>query len=91
MMSMLPAVMASIPQVPQQSIMISQSYEYSFVGLEPFENREDRYEVLASRNSKVRYAMLVDTGAQDNLVGWQWLNRFLTAFSLPAEWTKSSA
>ena len=51
--------------------------EWSFQGLEPFENREERYDQLLSSFGRLRYALVVDTGAADSAVGGTWVDDFI--------------
>ena len=64
----------------------------SFVGLEPHYERESRYDTFTCR-SRQRFAVLVDTGAQDNVVGGDWLDRYLKTNGLESSthWAEHSA
>jgi len=58
--------------------------------LEPYEDREARWSSFSAQ-SRQRFGALVDTGAENNLCGSNWLTRFTTAFQLAVMWTASSA
>ena len=56
---------------------------FSFCGLEPFEGREARFEALYSGNGKIRYGLIVDTGAEDNACGSKWIDAYIRDVIVP--------
>ena len=54
------------------------------------EVREARWTCFSAQ-SRQRFGALVDTGAENNLCGANWLSRFAEAFKLAIMWTESSA
>ena len=50
------------------------SHPDMFVGVEAFSDRETRYNVF-NASSRLRFGLLVDTGAPNNVVGEEWLQR----------------
>ena len=50
---------------------------WSFEGLEPFENREVRHSFLSESGGRSRFALVVDTGAEDNATGALWADSFI--------------
>ena len=64
----------------------------TFVGTESYYNRAERYDVF-SASSRLRFGLLVDTGAPDNVVGEEWVNRISKEHNLAHEirWKKHSA
>jgi hypothetical protein len=63
-----------------------ESHQDSFVGLEVFETREQRYDVFTAK-SKQRFGLMIDTGAPDNCVGEDWLLRLCAAHSICINYT----
>jgi hypothetical protein len=57
-----------------------------FVGMEPLdaEMRESRFKMF-SINSRVRYAIMLDSGAPRSASGMRWMNRFVKEFELENE------
>jgi len=56
----------------------------SFVGMELFDNRPARFDALYEKKAKVRYGLMLDTGAEENLCGSAWFNRFSKEYDLNA-------
>jgi len=64
----------------------------TWVGLEPRNDRDERWAFLASlkKEIKQRFGFLVDTGAPESAVGKEFLSRFLAAYELDqwSEWNE---
>jgi hypothetical protein len=75
-----------------QQYLQTQDAESTFVGFEPFDSayRIKRWEQFTA-TTKTRYAMLVDTGAPSSAAGINFVNTYLNAFNLTAEWIPFSA
>ena len=59
---------------------------YTYVGLEEFDGREDRWQALSAHSSaRQRYALIVDSGAEDNVSGSYFLERFIVEVLKPKE------
>ena len=65
----------------------------SYVGLEPQWDRSDRWETYVAAGGRQRYGILVDSGAQSNIVGETWLRRFVQDNGIEhlVKWERSAA
>ena len=52
----------------------SNQHHDSFVGTESYFNRAERYSTF-SADSRLRFGLMIDTGAPDNVVGEEWVRR----------------
>ena len=64
----------------KQNNMI-ETHQDCWVGVESQYGREERYCVFG-KSSRIRFGLMVDTGAPDNVVGGEWLNRFCDSHEL---------
>ena len=56
---------------------------WTFEGLEPFEDRESRHSFLSNNDGRSRYALVVDTGAEENATGALWADSFIERILQP--------
>ena len=55
----------------------------TFLGLEPFEDREARWHTYASLGYKQRFGLLVDTGAPESAAGMAFIQAYIEAHTQP--------
>lgn len=89
-----PISSASIfPCFPSSSNSTASMYPMSFVGLEEYSNREERWAYLAKQQvTRQHFGILVDTGAPQSAAGMSWITRFIACFNLhqSVRWEKCS-
>jgi hypothetical protein len=82
---------ASCPVFPVFGVNDTALNHISFVGLELFDNRPQRFETLLQHQASVRYGLMLDTGAEENLCGAAWFNRFCNDYDLNSQTTYVSS